>query len=157
MNLATTDDPGTDPYPRVERELGLLMRRARAAAALLAERVHPDLDGGAYPLLVHVSRVPGVRSCDLAAYVGVGRATISRQVHRLEELGLLLRRPDPQDARNQQLELTEEGARLVAEASDARRSWLHEALAAWTPDDVATLAGSLGRLNEALDEVARRE
>ncbi|WP_407343121.1 MarR family winged helix-turn-helix transcriptional regulator [Pengzhenrongella phosphoraccumulans] len=150
-----TDDVA-DPYPSVERELGLLMRRARASAAAVSARVHPDLDAGAYPLLVHIARVPGVRGCDLATHVGVGRATISRQLHRLVELGLITRKPDPHDARGQQLELTPEGTRLVADAGDARRSWLHAALNDWTADDVATLAWSLGRLNEALDGAARR-
>ena len=145
-----------DPYPAVERELGLLMRRSRASAAALSERVHPDLDSGAYPLLVQIARAPGVRGCDLAAYVGVGRATISRQLHRLEELGLVARHPDPQDARGQLLELTDEGDRLVAGARDARRDWLHAALGTWTADDVAALAESLGRLNGALDEATRR-
>ncbi|MGV8965047.1 MAG: MarR family winged helix-turn-helix transcriptional regulator [Cellulomonas sp.] len=154
---ASVPGDGVDPYPSVERELGLLLRRARASTLAVSARVHPDLDASAYPLLVHVAQVPGARSCDLATHVGVGRATISRQVHRLVELGLLTRRPDPHDARGQLLELTAEGARLVADARDARRSWLHAALNDWTPDDVATLAWSLGRLNEALDAGARRD
>ena len=146
----------SDPNSRVERELGLLLRRAHASSTAVAARVHPDLDAAAYPLLVRIARTPGVRSSELADHVGVGRATISRQVRRLESLGMLSRRPDPQDSRGQLLELTPEGARRLGEAQEARRTWLRAALASWDEGDVAGLASALERLNATLDEVTRR-
>jgi DNA-binding MarR family transcriptional regulator len=146
----------SDPNSRVERELGLLLRRAHSSSSAVAARVHPDLDAAAYPLLVRIGAAPGMRSSELAHHVGVGRATISRQVRRLEDLGLLTRRPDPDDSRGQQLELTAEGARRLTEAQEARREWLRAALSSWGDDDVATLATSLERLNQTLDESTRR-
>src|SRR3712207_7470723 len=38
-------------YVRVEREIGLLLRRSRAISARLSRELHPDLDGAAYGLL----------------------------------------------------------------------------------------------------------
>jgi len=146
----------TDTDARLERELGLLLRRAYASSTAVAAQVHPDLDAGAYPLLVRIDRTPGVRSSELAQHVGVGRATISRQVRRLEQLGLLARRPDPDDSRGQLLELTAEGARRLAEAQDRRRAFFRAALSSWTDDDVASLATMLERLNTTLDEATRR-
>lgn len=139
-----------DPFPELEQELGLLLRRARASAGAVAAKVHPDLDPGAYPLLVHISHVPGVRAAELAAHVGVGRATISRQLRRLEDLGLLERTPDPDDCRAEQLHLTPEGERHVRAGSQARREWLRAALADWSADEVHDLAAALGRLNTAV-------
>ncbi|QTE29695.1 MarR family winged helix-turn-helix transcriptional regulator [Pengzhenrongella sicca] len=147
-------DTGADPVPQVERELGLLMRRARSASAAMSQQLHPDLESSAYLLLTYVGRQPGVRSSDLAAHIGVGRATISRQVHKLEELGLLRRRPDPQDARGQLLELTDEGAHVVTTTQDSRRRWLRSALTSWSTEDVTTLAASLAHLNETIEEAA---
>ncbi|WP_149203644.1 MarR family winged helix-turn-helix transcriptional regulator [Actinotalea subterranea] len=144
----------SDPYPDVERELGLLLRRARASAGAVAARVHPDLDPGAYPLLVRIRQVPGIRAAELAAHVGVGKPTISRQLQRLEGLGLVARRPDPQDSRGQLLELTPEGDRRVQETIEARRAWLRGALAAWPEADVEALARALAQLNVALSEAA---
>jgi DNA-binding MarR family transcriptional regulator len=146
----------SDPNSRVERELGLLLRRAHASSTAVAARVHPDLDAAAYPLLVHIRNAPGIRSSELADHVGVGRATISRQVRRLEDLGLVSRRPDPDDSRGQLLELTAEGTRRLTGAQEARRAWLRSALSSWDDDAVATLATSLERLNQTLDEVTRR-
>ncbi|WNB85364.1 MarR family transcriptional regulator [Cellulomonas sp. ATA003] len=97
-----------------------------------------------------------MRSSELADHVGVGRATISRQVKRLEGYGLLSRRPDPQDSRGQLLELTAEGMRRLTEAQDARRAWLRAALSSWSDDEVDDLATSLERLNATLDQVTRR-
>lgn len=145
--MATDPDDG---FSLVEAELGLLLRRARAAAGAVAAKVHPELDPAAYPLLVRVAQSPGTRAADLAAHVGVGRATISRQLRRLEELGFLTRSPDPQDVRGQLLELTPEGARRVASVADARRQWLRDALSSWSPQDVATLGSSLAQLNGAV-------
>lgn len=141
-----------DPFPELEQELGLLLRRARASTAAVAARVHPDLEAPAYPLLVHISHVPGIRATELAAHVGVGRATISRQLRRLEDLGLLARTPDPADCRAEQLHLTAEGERKVQAGAQARREWLRAALSDWSPDDVSDLARSLGRLNTAVAE-----
>lgn len=148
----------SDPNARLERELGLFLRRATASASAMAAAVHPDLDSAAYPLLVWIgdSDDAGIRSSELAERVGVGRATISRQVRRIEELGLIDRRPDPDDSRGQLLKLTAEGARRLAEAQDARRGWLAEALSAWSRDDVTSLATYLERLNAAIDEALRR-
>jgi DNA-binding MarR family transcriptional regulator len=77
-------------------------------------------------------------------------------VRRLEDLGLVSRRPDPDDSRGQLLELTAEGTRRLTEVQEARRAWLRSALSSWDDDAVATLATSLERLNQTLDEVTRR-
>ena len=162
MSAARTDTDSacsggdsTDSYRLVERELSLLLRRAKSLGKTWSDRAHLDLEAGAYPLLAHVARTPGVRSSDLAVQFGIGRATISRQVHHLEALGLLIRRADPQDARGQLLELTDEGRDLVTKAQDAGRRRLRAALSDWSPDDVATLADTLGRLNTTLNKAIR--
>ena len=41
-----------EAFVRLEREIGLLLRRSRAISARLAGELHPDLDGAAYGLLV---------------------------------------------------------------------------------------------------------
>ena len=49
-----TDGGPNDPHEafvRLEREIGLLLRRSRAISARLSRELHPDLDGAAYGLL----------------------------------------------------------------------------------------------------------
>jgi DNA-binding MarR family transcriptional regulator len=148
-------DTPTDPVARLESELGLLLRRARASADRLARQVHPDLEPSAYPLLSRIEREPDVRASELAEHIGVGRGTMSRQLGRIEQLGLIERRPDPDDSRGQLIRVTPEGARRVEAARVARRRYLEQALGAWSPQERALLADQLHRHNDALAAAPR--
>lgn len=139
-----------DPLARIEAELGLLLRRARSQAERLSRAVHPDLEPSAYPLLVRIARTPGIRAGELARLIGIGRGTMSRQLARLEQLGLIEREPDPQDSRGQLIRLTGAGEDQMARARQARRDYLSTALTDWSDDDRGVLADQLARLNQDL-------
>src|SRR3954471_21719149 len=93
----------------LERELAVFLRRARASSGELAREVHPDLESAAYGLLMRLEDAGEQRATDLAAYIGVGKATMSRQLRALEGLGLVTRAPDPADGRAFLVQLTDEG------------------------------------------------
>lgn len=139
------DGTGKGPFESLEREVRLLIRRAQSSGASIARRVHPELDASAYPLLAHIAERPGARGSDLATFFGVGRATVSRQLSRLAELGLVERTVDPEDSRGQRITLTPDGAARFDQARTSRVAMLEGALATWDPDDVAQLASLLGR------------
>lgn len=144
-------------FARLERELGLLLRRAHASSTALARDVHPELEPSAYMLLSHIEATPGVRASDLATYIGVGRGTISRQLARLGAIGLVSRRPDPDDFRGQLLDLTDEGLRRLSSARAARREFLLRALDGWSAGEVDALAEQLDRLNSALAAIRQHD
>jgi len=134
-----------DPITALESELRVLIRRAQSKGTVLAHLVHPELDASAFPLMAHIYQHPGTRGSDLAAHFGVGRATVSRQLARLEDLGLIHRVVDPDDTRGQLISLTEEGDRRFHQARTARIHALAEALKDWEPADIQTLAELLHR------------
>ena len=134
-------------YDALEHELGVFMRRARAAADRLSRAVHPELDSGAYGLLSYLRDHGPARPSDLAGFVGVGKATISRQVKVLEDLGLIERLPDPADRRAHRLALTAEGTRRLDAVRSARLEHFHRRLSTWPEEDVRMLATLLARLN----------
>jgi DNA-binding MarR family transcriptional regulator len=136
-------------FDALELELRLLVRRAQSSGSLFAHAVHPDLDSSAFPLLAHISMNPGTRGSDLAAHFGVGRATVSRQLTRLEALGLIHREIDPDDTRGQLITLTPDGEDRFAKARDNRVKALATSLADWDDTDVATLAQLLHRYSDA--------
>jgi len=144
-----------EQFRQLEREMGLLLRRAQASSAAISRRVHPDLEPAAYSLLAMIAATPGVRASDLAAHIGVGRGTMSRQLARLGDLGLVSRRPDPDDYRGQLLDLTDEGRHRYETAQDARRQFFRKALGGWTDDDISSFAVQVARLNS--DLAAARE
>jgi len=145
----------TDTVQRVERELALLLRRANAAAPRMARHVHPDLEPAAYPIVARIEQVPGVRASELADHIGVGRGTMSRQLARLDELGLIERSTDPDDSRGQLIQLTPAGADRLARSREARREFFERALQEWTGSDLERLAEQLARLNSSLDGARR--
>jgi DNA-binding MarR family transcriptional regulator len=134
-------------FDAIEHELGTLLRRARALSAEMGRQVHPDLDPEAYGLLTGIHDGALARASDLAGHFGLGKATVSRQLKVLAQLGLIERRPDPDDGRAHILVLTEEGRRRLESARDARRERWHGRLATWPVADVRLLADLLARFN----------
>ncbi|WP_235780427.1 MarR family winged helix-turn-helix transcriptional regulator [Sinomonas notoginsengisoli] len=143
---AAFDDALTD----VERQLGVFWRRGRAASLGLSRELHPDLDPAAYGLLTILHGGGAQRVTDLAATVGVGKPTVSRQVALLEEIGLVAKEADPHDRRAQQVALTPTGLKHVEELKGRRHEFFAERLASWETAELADLALYLRRLNEAL-------
>ncbi len=135
-----------DDVAALERELSVLLRRARAYSGELARTVHPDLEAAAYGLLMHVVD-GGARATDLAEYFGIDKSTVSRQVRLLEQLGLLAREPDPDDQRVLRLVATPEGERRLSRAREARRQRVQARVEGWEPTEVGQLAALLARYN----------
>ncbi|MGA4839636.1 MarR family winged helix-turn-helix transcriptional regulator [Streptomyces sp. G45] len=131
----------------LERELTLLLRRARASSGEMARQVHPDLEPAAYGLLAFLDETGPRRATDLAAFIGVGKATMSRQLRALEQLGLVAREPDPADGRAWLVRLSEEGRERFRTVRSARRERYVRQLAGWDRKEVAELARLLGQLN----------
>lgn len=156
MTERTTVGREHEAYQALEHELGVLFRRARALSAEVAREVHPELEPAAYGLLIGMHDCPRSRPSDLADYFGIGKATISRQVKVLEQLGLIERRPDPDDGRAHLLVLTDEGRRRVETARTARQKRFHAMLATWPTEDVRMLGRMLARFNDLAESKAGR-
>jgi DNA-binding MarR family transcriptional regulator len=135
----------------LERELTVLLRRARANQGEMAREVHPDLESSAYGLLIRLDELGGQRATELAAYIGVGKATMSRQLRALEDLGLIARQPDPADGRAWLVTLTDVGRGRVGKVREARRARYVSQLAHWDRHEVSELAPLLHELNGVME------
>ena len=134
-------------FDAIEYELCTLLRRARAISAEMGRQVHPGLDPEAYGLLVGIHDHSRARASELAGHFGLGKATVSRQLKVLAELGLIEREPDPADGRANVLVLTDEGRQRLEATRSARRERWHAKLGRWPVDDVLLLADMLARFN----------
>ncbi|WP_431781201.1 MarR family winged helix-turn-helix transcriptional regulator [Streptomyces chumphonensis] len=142
------EDEGSAPEVLdLERELSVLLRRARASSGEMARELHPDLEPAAYGIMLRLDEAGAQRATALAAYFGVGKGTMSRQLTALERLGLVDRSPDPADGRAFLVELTAQGRRSFARVRGARRERYLRRLAGWERADIAELARLLHRLN----------
>lgn len=135
----------------LERELAVFLRRARASSGEMAREVHPELEPAAYGLLVRLEEAGPQRATELAGYFGVGKATMSRQLHALEDLGLVAREPDPADGRASLVRITAEGEARFGRVRDARRERYVRKLAGWDRAEISELARLLRQLNAAAE------
>ncbi|MGW7431181.1 MarR family winged helix-turn-helix transcriptional regulator [Streptomyces sp. NPDC054861] len=140
-----TDGDRENSVDTIQRELTAFARRARAAAA----RLHPELPLVSYTLLAHIVDQRGCRATDLAAHYLLDKSTVSRQVAGLEKMGLVERRPDPDDHRVQVLHPTEAGSDLLSSTQANRLAAYQERLRDWSAEDLARFAGYLLRYNAA--------
>ena len=136
-----------EAFVRLEREIALLLRRARAISARLAGQLHPDLDGAAYGLLALLEDTGPLRASDLVTRLGLDKSTVSRQISSLVDLGLVDRAADPADGRAQVLTSSAEGSARLAQIRDVRRARWEADLSGWPAEDVVALGELLGRLN----------
>ncbi|GAA4159280.1 MarR family transcriptional regulator [Gryllotalpicola daejeonensis] len=75
----------------------------------------------------------------IAAAERVSPQALSRVFAELEAAGLIARRPDPDDARQSLLEVTDAGTTAVGSDAARRDAWLAGALADLTPAELAVL------------------
>jgi DNA-binding MarR family transcriptional regulator len=134
----------------LERELSVLFGRARSVSLTLAAQIHPGLDAACYAMLLHVSDIAPVRAADVVERTGLDKSTVSRQIARLEELGLVERVADPHDGRARQVQLTEVGTDRLNNVRADRRARMRAIFDRWTTEDITTFSGLLGRLNRDL-------
>lgn len=130
-----------------------VMNRPQNDAALLA-RAGLTLERALFPLLVLVERLGPIGVVDLAANVGRDYTTVSRQVARLETLGLVSRQAGAADRRVRQACVTPAG-KAAADAVDAARSRLAMALfETWSQADFDALLRLMRRLADDLGNAA---
>ncbi|TDC49586.1 MarR family transcriptional regulator [Actinomadura sp. KC345] len=105
------------------------------------------VDRAAVPLLRALAENGGpMRPGELAVRLAVEAPHVTRQVQRLERAGYVERVPDPVDRRCQRVRLSGSGLDAVESIRASSRSWISEALAAWSPGDRERLAGLVNRM-----------
>ena len=133
------------------------MSRPEPDLALLAGLELP-LERALMPLLVRIERRGPIGVVELADVVGRDYTTVSRQVARLDELGLVKRRPGQRDKRVREAEATALG-RQVADAIDQSRVRLmSELLADWSTEERRELVRLMKRFAGGMNDwVARHK
>ncbi|WP_426565737.1 MarR family winged helix-turn-helix transcriptional regulator [Angustibacter sp. McL0619] len=139
-----------DEVRRIQLELGVLVSHARTAMRDAATYVHPELQSSGYAILFHLVQQGPTLARGLVEVFGLDKAAVSRQVGQLEQLGLIARRPHPDDRRAQLLTATPGGEARCRADIDRRSARLRELLAGWTAADLDSLASLLGRLNRSV-------
>lgn len=116
----------------------------------LIEEAGIPLDRALFPLLSRVWRYGPIGVVDLADRTGRDHTTISRQMTKLEELGLIERRPSTADKRVREATVTEKGQDMVRILNAARERLANRILVDWTDEDLDQLRILLRRFADDL-------
>jgi DNA-binding MarR family transcriptional regulator len=127
-----------------------VLNRPQPDAALIA-RAGVDLDRALFPLLSRVERRGPLGIGELAELCGRDYTTVSRQITKLESMGLVARQVNEKDARIKEAVITKKGRLLTSALDRAREKIITSLLAEWDKREVAELARLLRKLsNDAL-------
>jgi DNA-binding MarR family transcriptional regulator len=111
------------------------------------------LDRALYPLLLRIGYAEPVSVVELAGLVGRDHSTVSRQVTKLEKLGLVERHAVADDQRIRLLKPSAAGRKMLATFSNVRRRIFEKRLGDWTAEERNLLLDLLqrfaGRIGEA--------
>jgi DNA-binding MarR family transcriptional regulator len=120
--------------------------------AILLREAGVSLDRALFPLLVLIQRRGPLGVGELADRAGRDYTTVSRQVAKLENLGLVARRAGKTDRRVTEAVITEKGQAMSEMLDAARERLAGKALAGWSEHDLAELARLLRRFANNLTQ-----
>jgi len=128
--------------------LGVVARLNRLAT----QRTRLPLPWAQARLLSTIEDQRAARISDLATLDHCSQPTMTIQVRRLEDAGLVTRAPDPNDARAVLIRITPKGVRTLARVRADRAAVIDPHLARLDPEDRETLSAAVGVIRRLLDD-----
>jgi DNA-binding MarR family transcriptional regulator len=125
------------------------MNRPRRDDGLIVEAGIP-LDRALFPLLARIWRYGPIGVVDLADRTGRDHTTVSRQMTRLEDLGLIERKVSARDKRVREATVSAKGEIMIAALNAARERLANRILASWTDAELKQLGELLRRFADDL-------
>jgi DNA-binding MarR family transcriptional regulator len=110
------------------------------------------LDRALFPLLVRLDCTRALSVAQLADHAGRDPSTVSRQLTKLEQLGLVKRPTAHEDMRVRAATITRSGSRTVAAITKARRKLLDELIRDWTAEERRMFPQLTQKLADAMKE-----
>jgi DNA-binding MarR family transcriptional regulator len=126
-------------------DLAGMMNEPRRDDILIAE-AGISLDRALFPLLVRIERKGPIGVVDLANISGRDHTTVSRQVAKLESLGLVARRAGKGDRRVREAIVTKKGLAMTKALDSARERKAGPIFARWSSADRKNLVRLLRKL-----------
>jgi DNA-binding MarR family transcriptional regulator len=111
-----------------------------------------SLDRALFPLLVMIERLGPIGIVDLADRVGRDYTTVSRQVSKLEELGLAERRENHVDRRVREAVITARGKAMTDKVDAAREKMARDIFSDWKVGEVRDLIRLMRRFADAVTQ-----
>ncbi|MDR0478716.1 MAG: MarR family winged helix-turn-helix transcriptional regulator [Burkholderiaceae bacterium] len=127
------------------------MARPQQDEALIRE-AGITLDRALFPLLVLVERRGPIGVVELADRVGRDYTTVSRQIGKLETLGLVQRQENATDRRVREAVIATKGKRMTSRIDTARERMGRAIFETWNQRDLKNLARLMRKFADAMNE-----
>jgi DNA-binding MarR family transcriptional regulator len=132
-------------------DIGSAMNRPQREEKLIRE-AGIRLDRALFPLLVSIERFGPIGVVELADRVGRDYTTVSRQVAKLERLGLVQRKANPTDRRLREAVVSRKG-KVMTDRLDAARDRIGRAVfLTWDARDIDELARLMRKFADAMKD-----
>ena len=128
-----------------------MVRRVKRRVGERAAEVHPDLQGMSYLILGWLKDNGPARASAIVEAFRIDKGALSRHLQHLEDLGLVLRTPDPCDGRASLVEISSAGNARITIVDNAQRERNDQLLSDWSVEEILALGAQLKRYNAALD------
>jgi DNA-binding MarR family transcriptional regulator len=128
-----------------------VMNRPQRDEVLIKEAGIP-LDRALFPLLVGIERFGPIGIVELADRAGRDYTTVSRQVAKLESLGLVERRGSAADRRVREAAITAKGKAMTNLVDAARDRIGRGIFASWEPHDIDELVRLMRKFADAVKD-----
>lgn len=149
----TVSEARAELYTATEQQLFSLIaitaRSKRALASGLDHRLPPS----ALPVLGLVLRTQRITQSEICEKLLIDKATLSRLVSKIEEIGLIVREVDQDDRRVSHLLPTELAIHRWREWMGNWRKDLRGRMNEWSDEDLSTLVGLLERLGTDIQAI----
>jgi DNA-binding MarR family transcriptional regulator len=109
-------------------------------------RTGVKLDRALFPLLSRIGMAGPIGAVELAGLVGRDHSTVSRQLARLEALGLVERSPSATDGRVRLLQPSAAGRQMLASFTRTRRKLMEAHFEGWSEQERAELLRLLKKM-----------
>jgi DNA-binding MarR family transcriptional regulator len=145
------DDANTEAQSGLGADLLAVVARLNRLAT---QRIQMPLPAAQARLLATIEAHGEARIGDLAAVDHCSQPTMTTQVRRLEDAGLVTRTVDPGDARAVRIRITAEGIRTLNAVRADRAAAIEPQLALLEPEDRQALTEAVEVLRRLLDNAA---
>jgi DNA-binding MarR family transcriptional regulator len=134
-----------DAVSELMQSIGLLVRRARAAAT------SNEISLTEAAVMGRLARNGPATTADLARAEGMKPQSMGATVVSLEGMGLVERKPHPTDGRQMNIELTAKGSDVRKSRGDAKRTWLGQAISQLDEQERETLFAAGGIIRRLVE------
>lgn len=135
------------------RMLGYLYRRAQGH--FNREFVRLGLNGGIHSFLMFLYRHDGLTQQELSESLHFDKAHTTRVIHRLIDLGYVVKRRNPFDQRSYRIYLTEKARVVRADIHRVLHNWTDRLARGFSSRERKQLVDMLARMIENLDDNGR--